>query len=247
MALESFELLEELEPRSFWFRSRNRLIVWALQEYFPHASSLLEVGCGTGFVLDGIRRARPELELTGAELYEDGLEVARRRLPDVRLLQLDAREMPFEEEFDVVGAFDVLEHIPEDERALAGMFRATRRGGGLLVTVPQHPRLWSGFDDYSRHQRRYTRAELVAKIDRAGFVVRRATSFVSFLLPALWLARVRQRGRRYDPLADYRTGRALDRALERVMDFERALVRSGLSFPVGSSLLVAADRPGAPA
>ena len=62
----SFRLLAEWEERSFWFRARNKLVVWALREHFPRARSFLEVGAGTGFVLQGIRRATPHLELTAA-------------------------------------------------------------------------------------------------------------------------------------------------------------------------------------
>ena len=237
-----FALLEEIEPRSFWFRSRNRIVAWALETYFPEARSLLEVGCGTGFVLAGLREAFPGLALTGGELFPSALEIARRRLPDVSLLQMDGRAIPFRAAFDVVGAFDVLEHVAEDEAVLAEMFEAARPGGGLLLTVPQHPWLWSAFDDFARHERRYTRRELQEKVTRAGFRIRRATSFVSLLLPALWLSRLRQR-RSPDPATDFRAGVRLDRALERVMDAERALVARGLSFPAGGSLLVVAERP----
>ena len=79
---------------------------------------------------------------------------------------MDARRIPFEREFDVVGAFDVLEHIVEDEDVLGQMFKATRPGGGLLVTVPQHPFLWSASDEHAMHQRRYSRAELRRKVER---------------------------------------------------------------------------------
>ena len=241
---ELFEALERSEQRLFWFRSRNRLIVWALQKYFPAARTLLEVGCGTGFVLHAVRRACPRLEITGAELSRAGLDVAAQRLPGVELLQLDARNLPFDDEFDVVGAFDVLEHIEEDEEVLASIYRATRAGGGVLLTVPQHPRLWSAFDDYSHHRRRYTRSELVAKVERAGFRVVRATSFVSLLLPALVVSRLarRQPVDRYDPLAAATMPPALDAALDRVMDGERELIRRGVSFPAGGSLLVVAVR-----
>src|SRR5712691_5191111 len=81
--------LAELEPRSFWFRARNRLIVSAVRRYFPQARTLLEVGCGTGFVLAALQQAFPGLHLTGSELFREGLEIAQRRLPEVELIELD--------------------------------------------------------------------------------------------------------------------------------------------------------------
>jgi SAM-dependent methyltransferase len=240
---ESFDHLPEAEERSFWFRSRNELIVWALRMHFAGARSMLEVGCGTGFVLAGVRRAFPQMRLVGAELFDTGIEVAAKRVPDAELLQMDARQIPFRNEFDVVGAFDVLEHIREDEKALSEIHSALRPGGGLLITVPQHPRLWSIVDEYSHHTRRYTRKQLVAKVRGAGFEVVRWTSFVSLLLPVMALSRMRLRRKEtFDPMSEYRAPPFVDSALGWVLGAERALIRAGLSLPAGGSLFVVARR-----
>ena len=237
-----YEAIARVEPESFWFRARNRLIVGVLRKHFPGAQSLLEVGCGSGFVLAGLRDAFPGLRLVGSELLEEGLEVARRRLPDdVELVRLDAVEMPFEAEFDVVGAFDVLEHVEQDERVLTGMRRAVRDGGGLILLVPQHPRLWSDMDVVAHHARRYTRRDLAAKVARAGFDVVAVSSFVSSLLPAMVVSRaVRKALRRpYDPVAELTPG-PLNGAFERLLDGERRLIERGWSLPAGGSLLLVA-------
>lgn len=240
----SFELLARLEPKSFWFRSRNRLVVHALKRYFPAARSFHELGCGSGFVLGGVREAMPGLAVSGSELFRSGLDVAAERLGKVPLYQIDGRALPFTEEFDVIGAFDVLEHIDEDVQVLDELHRATRPGGGVIITVPQHPRLWSAADDYARHVRRYTRRELVGKVERAGFHPVRVTSFVSLLLPLFALSRLMKRpsDEPYDPETEYRATASLDGTLERVLSLERALIRRGLSFPAGGSLLAVAQR-----
>ena len=124
-----FETLAALEPTSFWFRGRNKVILWAIDRWFPRSRSFLEVGCGTGYVLAGVLAARPELEAVGAELFPEGLRVARRRLKGVPLAQMDARSLPVEGAFDLVGAFDVLEHIDRDEEALRAMYGALLPGG----------------------------------------------------------------------------------------------------------------------
>ncbi len=238
---EYFARLAQLEPGNFWFRARNQLIVWALQTYFPTATSLFEVGCGTGFVLAGIREAATGIRLAGSEIFSDGLIFARDRLPKVELYQMDARQIPFHREFDVVGAFDVLEHIAEDELVLSEMFKATRPGGGILLTVPQHQFLWSELDQHSMHQRRYNRAELRGKVERAGFRVERITSFVSFLLPFMMLSRRKRKDR--DLWAEFQLSRSLNVCFEKTLAAERALIKSGLSFPAGGSLLLVARKP----
>ncbi|MGH3102479.1 MAG: class I SAM-dependent methyltransferase [Gaiellaceae bacterium] len=243
---ELFERLARAEPGSFWFRARNRLIVSTLRRHFPDAASLLEIGCGTGFVLAGLRAAFPGLRLVGTELFAEGLEAARRRLPlDVELHRLDARSLPFRSEFDVAGAFDVLEHVEEDELVLRELHGAVRPGGGLILLVPQHPRLWSAADTFAHHVRRYTRRGLERAVTGAGFRVERSTSFVSALLPAMVASRVAHRVARrpYDPIAELEPG-ALNGLFERILDGERRLIERGVSLPVGGSLLLVARKPG---
>jgi SAM-dependent methyltransferase len=233
-----FEPIADVEERSFWFRARNRLIVSTFQRHFPHARSFLEVGCGGGVVLAALHSAFPELRLVGGELYPEALEIARRRLPDAELLELDARKLPFENEFDVVGAFDVIEHIDEDEEVLAQMLSAARSNGGLIVLVPQHPRLWSEHDEIVEHRRRYTRKDLLAKAERAGIELVQVTSFVSSLLPAMAVSRAVDRIRKKtDPIANLAPG-PLNGLLERVLDGERKLIEHGVSLPFGGSLML---------
>ena len=239
-----FQQLQALESRHFWFRSRNRLLQHAFKRCFPGANSFLEIGCGTGFVLSGFRQRFPDLRLAGSEIFANGLRFAERRVPGVMLFQMDARQLPFDFEYDVVGAFDVLEHIEEDERVIAEMFRAARPGGGLMVTVPQHRFLWSSVDEYACHKRRYTRRELVDKVQRAGFKVVQVTSFVSLLLPLLLLSR-RKRDRPgvpFDPCVEFNIGQLTNGILETVLGMERALIARGVSFPAGGSLLLVARK-----
>lgn len=238
---EYFPKLAELEGGNFWFKSRNRLIIWALRRYFPEANSFLEIGCGTGFVLSGIRAALPTLTLYGSEVFSAGLSFAAERLPGVELFQMDARRIPFREEFDVIGAFDVLEHIKEDEEVLSQMYRATRKGGGILITVPHHPFLWSQVDEHARHVRRYTTQELREKVRRAGFRVVRLTSFVFALLPMMVISRIMQR-RELDPNQELGISSVTNAVLERILGGEQIMIRAGLSLPVGGSLLLVARR-----
>jgi SAM-dependent methyltransferase len=239
-----FAQIHRFEATNFWFQSRNRLIIWALHTYFPEARSFLEIGCDTGSVLSGVREAFSRLKLCGSEVFTRGLSYASRRLPGTTLLQMDIQHIPFTEEFDVIGSFDVLEHVEEDETALLQMFSATRTGGGILLTVPQHPFLWSAVDDYSLHKRRYTRHEVVSKVENAGFKVARVTSFVSLLLPLMMLSRLRQRkiDSGFDPLTELKVRPVLSWMLEKVLSAERAAIRRGISFPMGGSLLVVATK-----
>jgi SAM-dependent methyltransferase len=239
---EGRHCLAAVEHSSFWFTRRNELIVWALRRYFPRARRLLEVGCGSGVVLGAIRSAFPELSLVGGDVDRTALEIARTRLPGVELRELDVLGLPFQEEFDVAGAFDVLEHIEDDRGALTGLHRAVRSGGGLVVTVPQHRWLWSAADQPDHH-RRYARDELAGKLRHAGFTPLRATSFVSLPLPLVVASRLGRRSISTPQLArQLHPGRAANAMLGRLLDAERALIRRGVDLPLGSSLLMVARR-----
>src|SRR5579883_184232 len=149
---EYFDDIYEFETSNFWFQNRNELIIWALATYFPTIDSFLEIGCGTGFVLSEIEKSMPDLSLTGIDLFAEGLLKARQRVKRAALIEQDARQLTLDADFDVSGAFDVLEHIDEDELVLRELFRVCRQG--LLITVPQHEFLWSAVDEYSCHKRR---------------------------------------------------------------------------------------------
>ena len=138
----------------------------------------------------------------------------------------------------MVGAFDVLEHIDDDEEALARMLRAARPGGGVLVLVPQHPWLWSEHDEAVEHRRRYTRKELTSKAERAGIDIVEVTSFVTSLLPAMAVSRAIDRVRKKtDPVANLEPG-PLNRVFEVALDGERKLIERGVSLPFGGSLML---------
>lgn len=239
-----FARLAELEPDHFWFRARNALIQWAFKKHFSSAQTFLEVGCGTGFVLTGVRRQFPKIRVAGTDVFTEGLDFARERLPGVELFQMDARKIPFEAEYDVIGAFDVIEHIQEDEHVLAEFYRCCKPGGGIILTVPQHRFLWSAADEYAYHKRRYSRRELLSKVRTAGFEVLFVTSFVSALLPVMLVSRSRHKrmDATFDPYAEFRIGRRLNRALEFVLSLERKLIEARISLPAGGSLLVVARR-----
>jgi SAM-dependent methyltransferase len=240
-----FSELARLEEANFWFLSRNKLIMWALENFCPNFQSLLEIGCGTGYVLSGISKKFPRSTLFGSEIFIAGLGFAAARLPSAKFMQMDARSIPFENEFDVIGAFDVLEHVKQDETVLAQMYLALKPKGLMLITVPQHAWLWSPIDDYACHERRYAAPDLHQKIEAAGFRVIRSTSFVTTLLPAMMISRFLQKkvtDKKFDATAELKISPWLNSLFVRMLSAELALIKKGFNFPVGGSRLVVATK-----
>lgn len=240
-ALDSFAQLAAIEDGHFWFNTRNALIAWLIRHHVPDARRVLEIGCGTGFTMRALRQALPRATITASELHSRGLAHARQRHPaGVEFLQMDARRVRLDAALDLVGAFDVLEHIADDCGVIAQVARALKPGGVLIATVPQHPWLWSAADEVAHHQRRYRRGELAAKFRDAGLRVLYGTSFATLTLPLLAATRLRARQDLIE--AEARPPRPINIALTAVFSVEHALRRIGLPLPFGGSQVVVAGK-----
>ena len=145
------------------------------------------------------------------------------------------------ESMEVSWAVHVLEHVEDDQEALAEMWRVLKPGGVLIATLPAYPWLWSSHDEILGHWRRYRRREVKAKLQEAGFRVELLTYAVSAVLPAILAVRLAERIR-HKPTRPGQSGLIvlpppLNRVLIGLLDLERRLIpRTGL--PWGSSLVV---------
>jgi SAM-dependent methyltransferase len=238
---KAFDELAELEAGYFWFVARGELIVGLANKFFPEARRCLEIGCGTGAMLRELAASRPWERLVGSELHPAGLAHARRRLPSgTEFVQMDARDIPAVGVFDLTGAFDVIEHIADDEKVLRGLRAATRTGGGTIIAVPQHPWLWSRADDIAYHQRRYRRGELEAKLLRSGFEILFSSSFTALLLPLMAASRLKggAGNGQHDGFHEFRLNRHLNNVLTAVLRAEVRMTLAGMKWPAGGSRIV---------
>ncbi len=187
---DQFAPLFAAETRHFWFEARNRCISAAIASLDGRGSvrEVLEVGCGTGAVLRQLKASLPGARVVGMDLFEEALDLARRRF-DGPLVRADVLKSCFRRPFDLVGAFDVIEHLDDDVSVLRTLAEYLCPGGHLLVTVPAHTSLWSYFDDVALHRRRYEVSELRSKFEAAGFTNVFVTQFMAALYPFMWIKR----------------------------------------------------------
>jgi trans-aconitate methyltransferase len=192
-----FRMIANVERRHFWFQARNAMIGDLVKQVVINMTpgySLLEVGCGTGSLLEILERVCKDGTITGMDLYPEALKYARQRT-SCRLELGDIRNAAFKNRFNLVCMCDVLEHLPDDEMALGRIHEIVLPGGVLMLTVPAFPSLWSYFDEVAHHHRRYTSCMLKRKLRDAGFATEYTSCFMSILLPVAYVAR-RLRGLR---------------------------------------------------
>ena len=239
----AYEQLAEVEDSHWWFLGRNKIILWILKSKVYGIRDFLEVGCGIGSALRGISRAFPSLNIEASEYFQERIAIASQRVPRCRFRHLDAAAMLDQHAYDCIGSFDVLEFIIDDENVLSNFYRALRTKGFLLLTVPQHRWLWSSSDDHAQYVRRYSEKEIRIKVMNAGFKVEYCTSFVSLLLPLMTLQRIAySKHSSYNPDNQFKINWLLNKVLYLVMQFELILLRLGVRFPVGGSLLLLASK-----
>jgi SAM-dependent methyltransferase len=240
--------LVEAEDRHFWFRARNAVIgamVRPLLPALPVGYRVLEVGCGTGNTLRVLEAICRPGSVVGMDAQLQGLTLARGRV-SCPLVQGDASLPPFAPgiRFDLVGMFDVLEHIADDVGALAHIASQVSADGRLLVTVPAGPELWSRFDEAAHHCRRYTATSLRAALTSAGLDVDYLSPFMASLYPLAWakrrLIRIRLGDERDPVLDDLRIVPVLNGCLAWLLGCEARLVAARGRLPFGTSILAVA-------
>jgi 2-polyprenyl-3-methyl-5-hydroxy-6-metoxy-1,4-benzoquinol methylase len=244
-----FDLTDKGGESSFWVRSRNRLFKSIVYDHLvsPGKTKFLEIGCGTGGFIQQIVE-NENLEITGSEIYLKGLLYAKKNLPNVDFIQFDVTQGVVGEKFNLIVAFDVLEHIENDVAAISNINRMLHKGGGLIIAVPQHMFLWSKLDEILKHKRRYSRRELVTKLQANEFDVNYSTSFLFILFPLVLIARMFDKGRdqsQSDEVAlekRVKFSNVLNWIFDRLMRIDEALIRLGISLPFGGTLVVVARK-----
>ncbi len=234
-----------MEEWNWWFVSRRKTILSLLSETDKKAK-ILDIGCAGGPLLNDLKKAG-FVNAVGADFSPEA--VAKCAARGLKAYEADAHNLPFEpNSYDLLIASDSLEHLEFDEKALANWFSILKPGGRILIFVPAYMFLWSEQDVVNFHFRRYTRSNLAAKMQKAGFEVTRKGywNFGVFFPTAIFrvLQRMKNKISPSKEAKDQLSGFSptTNKMLISWMNFENKMFK-GMPFPCGVSVFAEATKP----
>jgi 2-polyprenyl-3-methyl-5-hydroxy-6-metoxy-1,4-benzoquinol methylase len=185
---------DRLEDQHWWFAGRRQVVAAFLETRLGASRGLkiLDVGCGTGGMLPMLARWG---QVSAFDPVDEAVQAAMARAPaGARVWKGEIPDaVPADHSFDLVTAFDVLEHLDDPVGAVARIKAALAPRGLFVATVPAYQFLWSHHDEVNQHRRRYTVQMLAEHLEAGGLRVDKATHFNSALFPPIAAVRLLQK------------------------------------------------------
>lgn len=242
MEQHTYAIMNRVEDSHWWFVGRRAILESFLQGIAGKIKTenprILDVGCGTGANLEMLANFG---EAEGVDVSDDALEFCKAK--GLKAHKGLAEELPFAgESFDVVTALDVVEHLDDDIAGLKEMHRVLKTGGRTLIFVPAFMWLWGVQDDISNHRIRYTKKQIVERLEKAGFEIERATyANWTFFAPIL-AGRTLMKITGIKPESENNVNvSALNGIFGKIFSAERLWLRN-FNFPFGVSIVITAKK-----
>ena len=235
-----YQQMAELDDRHWWYRARRKIIADLIRReaHLPKEARILEIGCGTGHnlaMLSGFGH------VDGLELDDEARALSEKRFgrsimssPLPELIGVPDRH------YDLIGAFDVIEHIEDDAAALASIATKLKPAARFIMTVPAHQWMWTAHDVVNHHKRRYSKRRLKALVDGSPMKLEKIGYFNSLLFPLAVAERVASKLRGKESAVVNLPPAPLNAALEKVFAAERYFT-GRLPLPPGLSLFAVAS------
>ena len=244
MEQHTYAIMDRVEDSHWWFVGRRAILESFLRGICSRLSTpdsrlkILDVGCGTGANLEMLAEFG---SAEGVDVSDDALEFCRKK--GLTVQKGLAETLPYADEtFDISTALDVIEHLDDDIAGLKEMHRVTKTGGYTLIFVPAFMWLWGVQDDISNHRIRYTKKQIVERVEKAGFKVERATyANFTFFAPILG-GRTLMKITGIKPESENNVNiSALNGIFGKIFSAERFLLEK-MDFPFGVSTVIVARK-----
>ncbi len=244
MQQHTYAIMNRVEDSHWWYVGRRAILESFLEGIIQNPKSkiqnpkILDVGCGTGGNLEMLEKFGAA---EGVDVSAAALEFCKSK--GLKVHKGLAENLPFEDEsFDLVTALDVVEHLDDDIVGLKEMNRVLKKDGRTLIFVPAFMWLWGVQDDVSNHRIRYTKKQIVERLETAGFEIERATyANWTFFAPILG-GRTLMRITGIKPESENNVNvSALNGIFEKIFSSERLWLKN-FNFPFGVSIVIVAKK-----
>jgi SAM-dependent methyltransferase len=235
-----YDRMAEIADVHWWYVARRRILADLIRREVrpPARARILEIGCGTGHNLGMLGEFG---SVDGLEVDDAAREIAARRLgKPVAAAPLPELKGIRRGTYDLIAALDVIEHIDDDQAALAAIAGRLKPGGKLLITVPAHQWMWSAHDTANHHKRRYSKTTLKALIEGSPLKLDKLGYFNSLLFPLAVAVRGVGKLTGREDSDDTLPPRPINALFEKLFELERYAV-GRLPLPPGLSLFAVAS------
>lgn len=246
MQHEYYKEYYDLERQHWWFVAREKIISNYIKKLILTENlnqqdiKILNVGCGTGRSSEYLAKFG---NVVSIEYDKFCCEFASEKT-GLEIINGSITELPFANNaFDLVCAFDVIEHVEDDQLAVTELKRVARENGVVFITVPAFMSLWSHHDVINHHFRRY-KLEQVEKLFADNGKKIFSSYFNFFLFPPIYVFRslsnlLKSGKNRSGSGSDFEAFKPglLNSMLYAIMLFESKFINSNIKLPFGVSIL----------
>lgn len=237
-----YRIFFKIQQNHWWFVTKREIILDTIKNYTSNSINrqILDIGCGSGLMLNSLEKIG---QTSGMDMSDEAISfskeifkgtVEKGNLPD---------HVPYpKNNFNLITALDVIEHIDQDVESLQTIRSLLIHGGKAIITVPAYMFLWSSFDEINEHKRRYTLSELRSKLLQAGFIIEKISYYNTLLFPAVYLVRMLNNVMKKDGSNDMDMPTApINAILKSIFGIEKYLLKY-LRLPFGVSVLAVVKR-----
>jgi SAM-dependent methyltransferase len=247
MKIEFERMYHSVEEKHWWFVGRRETILKLIKHNIPQRKDIkiLEIGCSGGPLLR-LLLSQGYSQVVGIDNSKEAITLCKERgLKNVFIMN-GATPHFNNEQFDVIIASDVLEHIQNDKRAIMGWQKILKRGGIIICFVPALRILWSKHDEDNKHYKRYTKKDLeyLFTENNSFTIVRSSYWNIALFLPILFYRFLTKALATKSSTSQLRDGNFFSNILLiQLLRIENALLNIGINYPIGVSVFVIAQKP----
>lgn len=240
-----YQQMAKIQQKHWWYDGRRKILsstIATLPLNAPANTRILEIGCGTGANLNMLKKFG---SVHGAEPHGFAREYAKKVSECPIEGAFLPHNIPFKENFDLIGVFDVIEHVDEDLKSLKAINTRLNDNGYAIFTVPAFQFLWSKHDEVNHHKRRYTKKQFLALLKEAGYNVKLISYYNFWLFPPVALIRtIKNITKSKAETGDLKLPKSsfINTLLYKMFSSERFLIKAKMPLPFGVSIIAVCQK-----